>query len=48
LRPLDAYEATRLETRSQQVQKDEVQKAEKMSLTYNEKSVSKKAQAIIN
>ena len=48
LRPLDAYTAAQLEARSGEVQKNEKEKAEKLSQTYNEKDLRKKALAIIN
>jgi len=48
LKPLDAYEAQKLETRSENIQKNEKEKAVKMSLTYNEKTAAPRARAIIN
>jgi len=48
LTPLDASSATRLEARSAELQKTEIEKAEKLSLTYNEKTVKSKTKAIIS
>jgi len=48
LTPLDAQSAQRLEARSAEVQKNETEKAEKLSLTYNEKTSKAKAKAIIS
>lgn len=47
LKPLDTYEAQRLESRSSTVQQSEMDKAQKGFMTYNEKQTSK-ARAVIN
>jgi hypothetical protein len=48
MKPLDAYEAQKLESRSSTVQQSEMEKAQKMSLTYNEKVPTSRARAVLS